>query len=156
MIGVSDAFSRSEWAGALVVKYRTNTTVTRGNSQNCVGCGASLSVCDALRRGASISLNTRPLSPARGAGSPGSVTLHLHDYKLRVNRLVQLVTHDATPLLELLQSFYSRLYRHRNDIKKVDPLRHAICCSALWFEFLPQFISPCIIFQAHLRSVDMM
>ncbi|CAN0109691.1 unnamed protein product [Sphacelaria rigidula] len=34
-------------------------------------------------------------------------------------RLVQLVTHDATPLLDLLQSFYSRLHCYRHDIRQV-------------------------------------
>ena len=36
----------------------------------------------------------------------------------RPRRLVRLVTHDAEPLLGLLQSFYSSLYRHRNDVQQ--------------------------------------
>eukprot|EP00752_Nemacystus_decipiens_P012313 g10918.t1 len=36
-------------------------------------------------------------------------------------RLVRLVTHDAEPLLGLLQSFYSSLYRHRNDVQLPQP-----------------------------------
>ena len=35
-----------------------------------------------------------------------------------VRRLVRLVTHDAEPLLGLLQSFYSTLHRHRNDVQQ--------------------------------------
>lgn len=32
-------------------------------------------------------------------------------------RLVRLVTHDAKPLLSLLQSFYSSLHRHQTDVQ---------------------------------------
>ncbi|CAN0422641.1 unnamed protein product, partial [Ectocarpus sp. 12 AP-2014] len=36
-------------------------------------------------------------------------------------RLVRLVTHDAKPLLSLLQSFYSSLHRHRTDVQHRQP-----------------------------------
>lgn len=48
-----------------------------------------------------------------------------------------MVTHDAQPLLTLLQSFYSSLYRHKNDVQRKQVLVRTARCfdRVLWSDF---------------------